>query len=157
MKTIFALDSVVCTWFCTKFALSKFLVNQNFSYSVWLFSLILNCDHWSIVPYTLRLFWINETSANSPICWVGFMEVEESRRSKRFRSRKLKREQKKEGRGEGGERGNLFLPPLPFHSLFLLSSPLSRRALSQPLATQARREVRTVMYSQFWTISKDNF
>ena len=70
--------------------------------------------------------------------WQAFQIAETKARAK-----------KKEGRGEGEERGNLFLPPLPFHSLFLLSSPLSRRALSEPLAMQARREVRTVMYSQF--------
>ena len=69
-----------------------------------------------------------------------------SLRSDRVIARKLKREQKKGEGGEGGERGNLFLPPppLPFLSLFLLLSRLSRRARSEPLATQARREVHTV-------------
>ena len=66
--------------------------------------------------------------------------------SNRVIARKLEREQKKvEGGGGGEKRKRLpvsFVPlPLPLHSLFLLSSQLSRRTRTETLATQASPQV----------------
>ena len=66
--------------------------------------------------------------------------------SNRVIARKLEREQKKvEGGGGGEKRKRLpvsFVPlPLPLHSLFLLSSQLSRRTRTETLATEASPQV----------------